>query len=244
MRGNPEGARGVDGVETQWRAVSEGEVGPESMRPCPRELREWIRRVHTALPAEYCYFALYPLLEDVLHEARVLAEDRSIHMVLEDEVRDLKVLGNQAALRCAVRALLRNGIENTPDGSLIRIAPGIENSRPVLRITDYGVGITREKRKYVFDGFFNMARAGSHDRGKPYSFGAQGRGLTLLRLKIYSERYGFDLLMKSERCMFLAGVGHTCTGSIERCPFCTTILDCIKSGGTTFSLVFAKGRFA
>jgi hypothetical protein len=72
----------------------------------------------------------------------------------------------------------------------------------------------------------------------PFDFNAGGKGLDLLRMKAYGQRFGFDLSAESRRCIYLATDRDVCPGRISRCPHCTSREDCVASGGSTFSVAF------
>jgi hypothetical protein len=73
---------------------------------------------------------------------------------------------------------------------------------------------------------------------KPFDFNAGGRGMDLLRMKIFSERYAFEMDLKSTRCAFIADGIKTCPGDITQCGFCRHEQDCYQSGGTTVAVFF------
>jgi two-component system phosphate regulon sensor histidine kinase PhoR len=105
-------------------------------------------------------------------------------------------------------------------------------------VSDYGTGITKESQDHVFDGLFHTEATKCYSSKRPYSFGAGGRGLSLLKIKIYAQRHGFDISMKSQRCLYLPTENDQCPGSISLCDHCNTPHVCANSGGTTFSLRF------
>jgi hypothetical protein len=72
----------------------------------------------------------------------------------------------------------------------------------------------------------------------PFDFDAGGKGADLLRMKVFSERYGFDLNMASTRCRFIPQKDQACPGNIDDCEPCHNENDCFTSGGTTFMLLF------
>jgi len=78
-----------------------------------------------------------------------------------------------------------------------------ENAKVVLRIRDHGIGITKENQAYVFDGLFHTKETELYASKKPYDFGAGGKGLDLLRMKVYGQRFDFDLSMTSKRCVYI-----------------------------------------
>jgi len=107
-----------------------------------------------------------------------------------------------------------------------------------LPVTDAGIGTTEENQKYLFSGFLASIETDFYSTGKPFMFGAGGKGLDLLRIRLYGRRYGFNVLVKSQRCPYLPGDRDLCPGNIKSCHHCSRPEDCLESGGTTFSLFF------
>ncbi|MFZ0134245.1 MAG: PAS domain S-box protein [Desulfobacterales bacterium] len=134
--------------------------------------------------------------------------------------------------------LIRNAVENTPDGSRIEIAVRRGPAGPEFEVKDCGVGLSAEDQRLIFENYFTAAEALQYSTRQPYDFDAGGRGFDLLRMKIFSERYHFKLTMLSERCRHLADGSHRCPGSAEGCGFCRSAADCRESGGTTVRVVF------
>ncbi len=134
--------------------------------------------------------------------------------------------------------LLKNAIENTPDEGQIEIVVTNEEEGTLLEVRDFGVGITKENQTRIFEGFFTTQETMDYSSKKPYDFNAGGKGADLLRMKIFSERYGFKIALKSSRCPLLAKVADVCPGRISRCPHCQKGRVCHQSAATIFSLYF------
>ncbi|MCF8142949.1 MAG: PAS domain S-box protein [Deltaproteobacteria bacterium] len=141
-------------------------------------------------------------------------------------------------LQKVVDGLIRNAIENTPDQGKIEVSTEIKGKAVQLTVKDYGVGIPPEDRKRIFEGFFPTQETLNYSSKRPYVFNAGGKGADLLRMKVFSERYGFHIDMASERCRFISETGQECPGSIDQCSQCRDAADCYLSGGTTFRLLF------
>ena len=98
----------------------------------------------------------------------------------------------------AFRGLLRNAIEATADGGTISLTLREVSGNVNLDIRDTGVGIDTELQEHLFDGFIHAGTTDRYSSGRPYDFGAGGKGLDLQRLKLFSERYGFKLSFASK----------------------------------------------
>lgn len=120
-------------------------------------------------------------------------------------------------LRKIVDGLVRNAVENTPDGGSIHIlvhniVKGVE-----FIIQDHGIGLTPEAQKRIFEGFFTTQSTLKYSSKRPFDFNAGGKGADLLRMRIFSERYKFKIRMTSKRCRRLTSESDVCAGSIADC---------------------------
>ena len=141
-------------------------------------------------------------------------------------------------LQKVVDGLIKNAIENTPDEGQMGVFIKEGKGQVELVVKDYGVGITEENQRLIFEGFFTTQDTMEYATKSPFDFNAGGKGADLLRMKIFSERYLFEIDMVSSRCIFLPNEYDICPGKISKCLSCRTRDDCYNSGGTTFSLRF------
>ena len=137
-----------------------------------------------------------------------------------------------------IEGLLRNAIENTPDSGLIEIGIRSQASGSELEIKDYGIGITAENQKLIFESHVTTMEPLQYATRSPYDFHAGGKGFDLLRMKIFSERYHFSIRMRSNRCMYIPEDTDLCPGGVRQCSHCNTLEDCLRSGGTTMTVSF------
>lgn len=141
-------------------------------------------------------------------------------------------------LQKIIIGLIRNAVENTPDGGKMLVSVQKKEQSVVFAVRDYGVGITKEHQKRIFDGFFTTRETMAYSTKKPFDFNAGGKGVDLLRMKIFSGRYHFKIEMDSSRCEYIPHESDICPGKISECGYCTKPQDCYGSGGTTFSIYF------
>jgi signal transduction histidine kinase len=141
-------------------------------------------------------------------------------------------------LEKVVAGLVRNAVENTPDGGRIEVGvmPGIGG--PQLTVTDFGVGITPVKQRLLFNRFFAPHDPLQYSSRAAYAFNAGGRGFDLLRMKLFSEQYGFQIQLTSQRCPHIPLDTDTCPGDVRRCAHLDSPGDCRSSGYTRVCLNF------
>jgi signal transduction histidine kinase len=181
--------------------------------------------------------ALIPFSEKSLERTKERANHRNLHFQVQGE-RTLSVPMVSRILEEILQGLLKNAIENTPDEGMIRIVVESKDPKVLLRVQDFGIGITPENQRYIFDGLFPTQAMELYSSKRPYDFNAGGKGLDLLQMKVYSQRYGLELSMESQRCIHIPTEQEICPGKISVCPHCQTQEDCLKSGGSTFTVSF------
>jgi hypothetical protein len=145
-------------------------------------------------------------------------------------------------LHKVIDGLIKNAVENTPDEGKIEVVVQKKGEGALLIVRDYGVGIPEDARKRIFEGFFSTRDTMAYSSKRPFDFNAGGRGADLLRMKIFSERYRFQIDMASTRCKHIPRETDVCPGRISACPYCSKIQDCHETAGTLFSLYFPPHR--
>jgi signal transduction histidine kinase len=180
---------------------------------------------------------LYPFTEQILENVKKQAIRREIQFDLEGD-KDLNVLMDPKMLEDILVGLLKNAIENTPDEGIIRIVLERKAQWLLLKVQDFGIGITDENQRRLFDGLFHTLDTDLYTSKRPYDFGAGGKGLDLLRMRVYGQRFGFDISVGSQPCIYLPTDRDLCPGKISTCPHCKKPEDCLNSGGSTFCLSF------
>ncbi|MCP5054940.1 MAG: ATP-binding protein, partial [bacterium] len=144
-----------------------------------------------------------------------------------------------------IEGLVRNAVENTPDSGEIIVSVRNGEIGPELEIRDTGVGISEENQRLIFENYFTTYDTMQYSSRQPYDFGAGGKGFDLLRLRIFSERYHFQLNLSSQQCNRMAQHSDICPGKIEDCAQSRQNHTCRDSGGTTVTVqFFPADRFA
>ncbi len=188
--------------------------------------------------------------ERVSVEAAFKAAEFRVRQMTEDRVLDIHFRTPDPAIikmqpqimQSVLGGLVRNAVENTPDRGKIVISG--ENSSSGYRITirDYGVGIPEEEQRNLFECFCPVQETDLYTSGRRYEFNAGGTGTDLMKIKIFSERFGFDIRFRSTRCSCIPTVRDLCPGDITKCVCCERVEDCLENGGTEFVIDIPRDR--
>lgn len=147
--------------------------------------------------SEQCVIRLHEWIPAVLRSIESLHRHRAVELRLD--LRAVPAVRMpEAPLKKAFVGLVRNAIENTEDGGLVRVELGHSRGIVCLRVRDFGLGMSDAFKKQLFHGFVHAGDTESYASRSPYDFKAGGRGLDLLRTKLFAEHYGFELEVESE----------------------------------------------
>ena len=204
-------------LDSLWQRIEDLSDMPPEILNHVSALKSWLSQYLSGSTESFQSVNLFPFALDVLERVKQLSSHRNIRFRVEGK-NNLFVVIDPLILQSVVEGLLRNAVENTPDGGMIRLMVEEKNGKIALHVRDYGVGITEEDQPYIFDGLFHTKETELYASKKPYDFGAGGKGLDLFRMKVYAQRFGFDLSMTSKRCIYIPRDQDQCPGDISRCP--------------------------
>lgn len=234
---NPDEIPGVQEPDQPWK---QQEKSPASPFHHTTPLKDRVEMMNRSLLAEHMDLRpvdLFPLVQNVLARTKENTPHRDILFSAEGE-KNLCLLTDPGVIEEILEGLLKNAIENTPDEGKVRITLGTSGEMGFLKVKDFGIGITEENRKYIFDGLFAAREMELYSSKKTYDFYAGGKGLDLFKMKIYGQHFGFNISANSRRCSYLPTDHDLCPGRISLCPHCKETQHCYSSGGSTFSLTF------
>jgi two-component system OmpR family sensor kinase len=139
---------------------------------------------------------VYPLdldtvVSEVFQQARVLAHDRNldIKMAFFEPVR---VKGNADRIKQLLFNLVTNAIKFTPDDGTVSLGLRREHNDAIIQVSDTGIGISEHDQAYIFDRFFQVDKARSHDDP------SAGAGLGLSIAKWVAEAHHGTIDVESE----------------------------------------------
>jgi signal transduction histidine kinase len=144
-----------------------------------------------------------------------------------------------------IEGLVRNAIENTPEGSRVDVTVCAGDLGPKLEVRDKGIGITEENQRMIFENITATSDPIKYASRKPYDFNAGGKGFDLFRMKVFSERYNFKIQLVSRRCCYILNDTDECPGNVDECAHCENSEEYQNDRGTTVTVQFQPAqRFA
>ena len=205
-------------------------------------LKEMLEKLFPHMTTNLQTLSMGSSIEGMIGLINELASHRDVRLVI-DIKEDQYVLIDKDAFEKILMSLVKNAIENTPDGGMVLVSLGASSNTVEVVVKDTGVGITQESQNQIFGGFYHAKETDLYSTKKPFDFDAGGKGLELLRLKIFAEVYRFRTECESTRCGHIPGENDTCPGVISKCPYVQGEEQCAQSGGTAFKLMF-PGRLS
>jgi signal transduction histidine kinase len=172
-----------------------------------------------------------------MQKIKPLYDHRNLEIIVNtEETPPIRIPSDP--LEKLIVGLIKNAVEYTPDEGRIEVSVKQMGPGPAFTVQDAGVGIEEGHCKHIFEGFFPTQDPEAYSSRKNFDFNAGGKGADLLRLKLFSERYDFQLDMASTRCRHIALQNEACPGKISECSTCRSPEDCYRSGGTKVRALF------
>jgi two-component system phosphate regulon sensor histidine kinase PhoR len=178
-------------------------------------------------------------IQKAVEATRRLSSHRSVALLMRIKA-DPHIMIDPDVLNMTLMSLLKNAVENTPDGGEVTILLYRQPGSIVIEVKDTGVGITEESQKHIFGGFYHSLETDLYSTKKPYDFGAGGKGLDLLRIKKFGKTCNFKIECKSNRCRYIPREIDTCPGNISKCRHVQNKKQCAQAGGSVFQLIISN----
>ncbi|MDX2007999.1 MAG: PAS domain S-box protein [Meiothermus sp.] len=134
------------------------------------------------------------VVRETLSELGPLATDKQL---LAEPPPQVLVSGHRDRLKQLAIILLENALKYTPPGGVVRLEVIPDETNVVLRVSDTGIGISKEDLPHVFERFYRADLS----RSKTWAFGGQdpgGTGLGLSIAKWIVEQHGGEIGLESE----------------------------------------------
>jgi PAS domain S-box-containing protein len=224
----------LDQCADELEALVAQEVGEGSV---VERIRDKIEEQYGSKESKVSQFSLDEFVEWRLEILRQKFPHREVEIVTRSEPV-LHVYVPEDVLIKVVDGLIRNAVEATPDEGRIEITVHRKGDGAELMVHDYGIGIPEDNQRRIFEGFFTTHETLAYSSKGPFDFYAGGKGADLLRMKIFAERFRFEIEMESTRCGYIPKDSDLCPGRISKCRFCKEREGCFHSGQTIFKVFF------
>ncbi len=132
-------------------------------------------------PVKLVPLALEPLVQELVKELTLLAEDRAVRLTLETHPVPL-VLGDNGRLTQLLINLLDNALAHTPPEGTVTLRLRPDNGQVVMEVDDTGPGIAPDHLPHLFERFYRGDPARDRESG--------GAGLGLAIVKEIAEAHG------------------------------------------------------
>lgn len=129
-------------------------------------------------------------LEAVTETIQLKATEAGGHLKLDVAAESIYVRGSQVHLQNAMINILENAVKYSPEAPEIHVSLRQTTKQAVLRISDRGLGISKEDQKRIFEKFFRVSTGNVHT--------IKGYGLGLSYTQSVIERLGGSIDLESE----------------------------------------------
>ena len=131
---------------------------------------------------------LKELLQEICEQMKVVADDHSISFQ-PSSLETVSVLGDREHLRRLLLNLVDNAIKYTPAGGSVTLSLQSEKDWASLRISDTGIGLSRDEQQLIFSRFHRATETRSRDE--------KGVGLGLSIARSITEAHGGRIQVES-----------------------------------------------
>jgi signal transduction histidine kinase len=131
---------------------------------------------------------LKKLLNEVYEQVKVLADSRSVNICL-GSLEPVSIPGDYEHLRRLLLNLVDNGVKYPAAGGRLTLSLQSEGGWASMRVSDTGMGLSREEQTRVFQRFFRTAQARSQ--------GGESSGLGLCIAQSIAEAHGGRIEVES-----------------------------------------------
>jgi two-component system phosphate regulon sensor histidine kinase PhoR len=136
----------------------------------------------------YRYFKINDLIEQVIQENKIIAEEKKLNLNFIPARDDLEVFGDKEKLKQVLVNLILNAIKYTEIGKVEVLVEEDQKNVKVI-IKDTGIGIPENYQDRIFERFFRVDKARSRSQG--------GTGLGLAIVKHIVEAHNSKVIVSS-----------------------------------------------
>jgi two-component system sensor histidine kinase CiaH len=143
---------------------------------------------HDDSAIQHTTISLQDIASEAMNRVIILAQPKDI--TVDDEIADIKVLGDSASLAQAVVILLDNAVKYSPAGTTIHLTSDRRGKLGQLHVRDEGPGIRPYDLRKIFDRFYRADQSRSRHI-------VEGHGIGLSLAKKIMQQHGGDITAAS-----------------------------------------------
>lgn len=132
-------------------------------------------------------FWLNELIDEVVEESKIIAQDRSIYSDKNDTV---KIFVDHKMIKQMLRVFIDNSIKFTSECGKINISSEVQDKIVKITVSDTGIGIPENEIKNIFNRFYIVDKSRSKEKG--------GTGLGLSIAKWIVDMHQGTIKVESE----------------------------------------------
>lgn len=145
----------------------------QNMKDLIEKLLFLARTDKQALNLEKDFFDISEVVDEVAKETEMIDSN---HRIISNISESIRLYGDRASIKQAIRIFVENSIKFTPEDGEIVFNVFKTNEHVFVEIIDSGIGIPKEDIPHVFDRFFRS------DKSRTKSTGGTGLGLSIAKL--------------------------------------------------------------
>lgn len=105
--------------------------------------------------------SLDQLLSDIERDARIIANEEGVQIVLSNTIQDAAIRGNENLLYRAVMNVIENAIRYSKNGQTVEVYVEQQGGEAHVRVKDYGPGIPTQDHQRMFQRFERGTNTGN-----------------------------------------------------------------------------------
>ena len=106
---------------------------------------------------------LNPIVNDVVKSFKLKVDNRRGLLQCDLGADPSKIYGDELHITNLIYNLIDNAIKYSPDTLDINVVTRMENGKVVLRVSDKGLGISKDDQKHIFEKFYRVSTGDVHN---------------------------------------------------------------------------------
>ena len=133
---------------------------------------------------------LASMVMQIFNELKPLADQKNLEFNLKSSEQLVMILADEYCIRQAISNIMENALKYTFEGSVM-VSLARRNNQEVLKVTDTGIGISKEYQHRIFDAYTQESEG--------FTKNYQGIGLGLALTKQYLDLNNIEIEMESKK---------------------------------------------